>query len=567
MYSPVLSIPAPRVSAWVAETDPKYASAWLESLPLANSAESGREIYQALYTVNRLELRLQNRLELMAMYDQAVATVCLGLEPHLAYEAPPLGPKKRQLAEFLRRLHIEMAYGYKGCLRDLSRSRLSLRRKERSAPCIERALHHLSEVLLRSYVVYLPYPAGVWREIHELYRLGESLGIANGSLEIGTHDGAATTTISERYAKTLLLGLVNPYQLPLGAAQQVHAFLRKSGARVTVATRIGGTDITGCFLIDLEADAPPVPLARGGQSLGRNARVLDARALLQTVHGFVARLARGEAVERMDLGFDSLDSTCVDLLNRMTRVWGEGARRKYTRRQQSSAVFVCVGINAAHFYLNGQQPFASYVQAFAGNKSSGRADLDDIAFVELDEDPKQRAAPISAAPSLRSLVKEGHRINRWQLRDIGPQGMSLTRYGESISPIRVGDLVGVQQPTDLGRWRVAVVRWVKAPEANSVETGVEIMAASVAPALVQRYRGAGENPDSLPALLLPATALTRQPATLIVPRGECNVGDVVEISGEESESRQVRILRLIERTGSFEQFVYGEIVTPTLRRR
>jgi len=198
VFSPVFSIPEHRVSAWVAETDPKYASAWLAALPLANSAESAREIYQALYTVNRLELRLGNRLELMALYTGAIATVCQGLQPHLLHEVPPLGPKKRQLAEFIRRLHIEMAYGYKCCLRDLGRTRLSLRRKSRSANCIERALYHLSEVLLRSYVVYLPYPSGAWREIHELYRLAESLGIVDGSVA-GVPEDPDPARVHERF--------------------------------------------------------------------------------------------------------------------------------------------------------------------------------------------------------------------------------------------------------------------------------------------------------------------------------------------------------------------------------
>lgn len=566
MYSPILSVPAPSVSAWVAETDPKYASAWLASLPLANSAESAREIYQALYTVNRLELRVQNRLELMAMYEQAVGTVSAGLQPYLRHEAPPLGPKKRQLAEFIRRLHIEMAYGYKYCLRDLSRSRLSLRRKERSALCIERALHHSSEVLLRSYVVYLPYPVGVWREAHELYRLAEELGFASGSVGVAGDD-MRSTTIRERYVQTLLLGLTNPYQLPHGAAQQVDTFLACWGAQATIVSQPGLPHIAGCFLIDLSADAPPVPLVKRRQRLDENTRVLDTRALLQTIEGLVDRLERGDTIDNLGLGVECLDSTCVDMLRRMIRAWGNSAQRRYARRQQSSSVFVCVGLNAAHFHTNGQRPFVAYAQSFASGRSVlPRSDGPDVAFVELDEVEKQDAAqaPITVSPP--QPVADAHRVNRWQLRDIGPQGMSLARYGDAVSPIRVGDLIGVQQPKDLGRWRVAVIRWVKTPEVNSLEVGVEILAPSAAAALIRRDVGANEQAESLPALLLPVTEVTRRPATLLLPRGKCNVGDVVEVMNEETAPRQVQILRLLERTGSFEQVVYAEIATPAPRR-
>jgi hypothetical protein len=564
VFSPVLSIPENRVSAWVAETDPKYASAWLAALPLANSVESGREIYQALYTVNRLELRLANRLELMAMYSGAIATVCQGLQPHLVHEVPPLGPKKRQLAEFIRRLHIEMAYGYKCCLRDVSRTRVTLRRKSRSAICIGRALYHLSEVLLRSYVVYLPYPTGTWREIHELFRLAESLGIADGSVAEEGHEGGGEISLKERYVRTLLLGLTNPYQLPHGAAQHVDAFLARWAAQAHIIMQADHADAIGYFRVDAEADTPPLPLAKSGQNQDRNPWVLDARALLNTVQTFVQRLEKGEPMEKLGLGVDCLDSTCIDLLQRMVRSWGESARRRYVRRQQSSNVFVCVGLNSAHYFANGQRRFADYISVIAPIPVAPPkiAETEDEAFVDLDNIPQQE----NHVATVTTSTVDSHRVNRWRLRDIGPQGMSLNRYGDALAPVRVGDLIGAQQATDLGRWRVGVIRWVKTPEANSIEMGIEMLAGGVSTALLRRLDGTNDLKNIYPALLLPAAEITKHPPTLILARGACQVGDVVELMDEDSEPRQVRILRLLERTGSFEQVVYGEIVTPTLRR-
>jgi hypothetical protein len=568
VFSPVLSIPENRVSAWVAETDPKYASTWLAALPLANSAESGREIYQALYTVNRLELRLANRLELMAMYSGAIATVCQGLQPHLVHEAPPLGPKKRQLAEFIRRLHIEMAYGYKCCLRDLSRTRVTLRRKSRSAICIGRALYHLSEVLLRSYVVYLPYPTGTWREIHELFRLADSLGIADGSVAEEGYEGRGEIPIKERYMRTLLLGLTNPYQLPHGGAQQVDAFLARWAAQAQIARQTDHADAIGYFRVDAEADTPPLPLAKSGQSQDKNPWVLDARALLNTVQAFALRLEKGEPVEKLGLGVDCLDSTCTDLLQRMVRSWGESARRRYVRRQQSSNVFVCVGLNSVHYFANGQRRFTDYISAVAPTPVTPPkiAETEDEAFVDLDNVQSQDNHGASTPVTVTTSMVDSHRVNRWRLRDIGPQGMSLNRYGDALAPVRVGDLVGVQQAADLGRWRVGVIRWVKTPEVNSVEMGIEMLAGGVSTALLRRLDGTNDLKNIYPALQLPATEITRHPPTLVLTRGACQVGDVVELMDEDSEPRQVRILRLLERTGSFEQVVYGEIVIPTLHR-
>ncbi len=569
MFSPILSIPENSVSAWVAETDPKYASAWLAALPLANSAESAREIYQALYTVNRLDLRVTNRLELMALYSGAVATVCQGLQPHLLYEAPPLGPKKRQLAEFIRRLHIEMAYGYKSCLRDLSRARLTLRRKTRAATCVERALYHLSEVLLRSYVVYLPYPSGTWREVHELFRLADSIDIADSPRSEGASETVDDVPLKERYVRTLLLGLMNPYQLPHGAVQQADAFVARWASRAQITTEEQHGESIGCFRIDPEADTPPVPASKGGLYAEKSTRALDTRGLLSVVQDFVRRLEQGEPLEKLGLGVDCLDSACLDLLNRMVRSWGESAHRRYARRQQSSNVYLCIGLNAAHYYANGQRRFSEYVEAVAPlpvpTSAPAQAEQDED-FIDLDDIPQREGATESVARTVTAPSTESHRVNRWRLRDIGPQGMSLNRYGDAFAPIRVGDLVGVQQATDLGRWRVGAIRWVKTPEVNSVEMGIELLAGGVSAGLVRRLDGTNSPKSISQALLLPATEITKHPPTLIIGRGLFQVGDIVELVDEDSEPRQVRILRLLERTGSFDHMVYAEIVAPTLRR-
>jgi hypothetical protein len=295
--------------------------------------------------------------------------------------------------------------------------------------------------------------------------------------------------------------------------------------------------------------------------------------LLQSVQTFARRLEKGETIEKLGLGLDCLGSAGADLLQRMIRSWGESAHRRFARRQQSSNVFVCVGLTAAHYYINGQRRFAAYIEAIApSSMPAPTAIIDavgtgDEAFVDLDN-PRRNENESGAFTARHTAASaERYRVNRWQLRDIGPQGMSLTRYGDALSPVRVGDLVVVQQATDLGRWRVAVIRWIKTPEVNSVEMGIEMLAGGVSAASVRRIDATDEPKNFFPALLLPATEITKQPSTLVLTRGACQVGDIVELVHEDSEPRCARIVRLLERSGSFERVVYGEIVAPTLRRR
>ncbi|MBI5782946.1 MAG: hypothetical protein HZA69_04320, partial [Gammaproteobacteria bacterium] len=223
-----LSLPTKRVSAWMAETDPRYAQAWLASLPLADSAETAREIYQALYTLNRQELDAARRFELMELYTAPVASVTSALESYFTRAALPLTPKKRQLAEFIRQLHMEMAYGYKGCLQDLEKQRLRWGKKSLRAQALARALHYLGEVLLHSYQVYMPYPPEAWREIHAIYQYAAGHDLAEEALDTPA-PVAARTTLNHEYIRILLLGLNNPYQLPQNECRQVQRFLQQWG--------------------------------------------------------------------------------------------------------------------------------------------------------------------------------------------------------------------------------------------------------------------------------------------------------------------------------------------------
>lgn len=555
VHSHVLFVPTRRPSGWVTETDPQYARAWLESLPLADSAETGREIYHAVYTLNRLEADVSARFELMELYGPVVASVCAGLQSYLAHQVPPLGPKKRQLAEFLRRLHVEMAYGYKLCLHNLGKARFRVGRRARLVRSAERALFHLGEVLLRSYVVYMPYPGGTWREIHELYRLAEAAGFSEERVPEASADAteaSSSATIRSQYLRVLLLGVANPYQLSLGMAQQVQAFLARWGDTAVLSTELSVPNPAAHFLVELDADGPPQPFPRRIEP-GRDPaslRTLNVFTLVRTLRGFVDRIEKGGAIDRNDLGVDWLETSCLDFLRRLVRLWGLSARRRHARRQQRHSVLVCSGIDALHFFVNGQQPFdLSVVERMAS------ADAD---FIELDQlrDRSNGVEEDEPGPG-RS---EHHRVDRWQVRDVGPHGMALARYGDAQIGVRVGDLLGFQEPNDLGRWRAAVVRWMKSPESGSIELGVEFLCLSATPVAVRRLHtdGRGDTPYRA-GLRLEADPRLRRPATLLVARGLLAERRDLELVDSDGAVRRVRPMRLLERTGAFEQFVYADV--------
>lgn len=556
-----LSIPQKRTSAWTTETDPKYARAWLAALPLADSAASAREIYQSLYTLNRLNLEAPRRFELMEIYRGPVATVVGALESYFSRLALPLTPKKRQLAEFIRQLHMEMAYGYKAALRDLPSSRLWWGKKSLLTQIMTRATQCLGEVLLRSYQVYMPYPAGVWKEIHDLYRYAEARGIHNDVA--ASRDSVAETSIAQDYLRILLLGLSNPYHMPQDECRQLQRFLQKWARKATLQNLGEVANPMGHFLIKA-ADAPPIPFPRDTQMpAGPEMRLLDVSELTRIVNTFITHLQRGETARSLDIGVDCLDFACLEMLQRMVRVWGQSMQRRHARIKHTGYVFVCAGVGAVHFFSNGQKPLATPAWTDIGVSMDDRVTLPDHmdqeeAFIPLDEPVTAQSppAPTESAPA----ASEAFRMDRWQVRDSGPKGLFLVRYGNMQTSVRVGDLVGIQRVDDLERWNVGVVRWMKSPEASSLQMGVELLAPSVQPVAIRPGNSDNAAPVYFAGLLLPAMQVPPQPATLLAPRGVCQLGRDVRLVQENIPVRLVRPLQRLQQTGSVEQFVCADVM-------
>jgi hypothetical protein len=556
----VLEIPSKRVSAWVAETDARFAREWLQTLPLADSMEAAREVYQALYTLNRLDLEPVRRMELMGLYESPVATVRVSLAAPLRQTSFPLGERKTALSRYARLLIWEMANGYKCALHDLAGARFGFGRKQQFSHLARRAAYYLGETLILSYQVYAAYPPHVWRDLHELYRFAESNGWQEDPGEERPGEPGSGRSLSSLYRAALLLFLARPYQLLQNECLWVEQLLRGWSARVSLSRDIRAVDASGNFLVDLGADAPPSPWRNDlAQMDNLGLRLLDVGELVGEVKTCVTRLNKGESVQALAIGVDCLEAACHDLFKRLARAWGVAARRRHTRLKRRGFVSVCAGLGAAHFFMNDQKPFEAPISP--GEKKSApvrSAGADKEAVTPQTPKPgvARRDEEDTTGPDVARPGQGGdlYRVDRWQIGDIGPRGLLLIRPAESTVHVRVGEVLGIQRVDQLGQWSVAVVRWLKSLDNGGLEMGIEYLAPN-ARAVAVRAMTPGAKFG--PALLLPAMESLKRPATLLVERGTYQPHTDVEVQEGPGGTRHARPLQLLDRTGAFEQVVFG----------
>src|SRR5471032_1238742 len=94
--------------AKIVETNPKKLREWLIGLPASNVIEAGRQIHDALASLNRIELASTERVKLLAEYETMLDLMAGGFEAAYVAAGLPVKDRARQAATLYRNLWHEM---------------------------------------------------------------------------------------------------------------------------------------------------------------------------------------------------------------------------------------------------------------------------------------------------------------------------------------------------------------------------------------------------------------------------------------------------------------------------
>ncbi|MEE8481891.1 MAG: hypothetical protein V3S12_00930 [Acidiferrobacterales bacterium] len=545
----------------MAETTPKSTRVWLNSLPFSDNSQTTRDLYRSIYTLNRLEIDPAKRTDILELYRTPVNTVTATFQQTLGQQPLPVAENVRRMIEIVRELNREMSLGYKIVLLDQQGNWKHRLMNKSPALVVERAMRYLGEVLVHCYHTYLPFPSQIWSELNELYRFSEFTDLLETTVKIDLGRDAGATSIEERYKQICLLGVCNPYQLPQGDARKIHIFLYR-WANMAVLRQLDTTSVmTACFQIDLLRDAPPVYYSSPIDPMyEKRARILDANALVSQIQSFVQRLENGEPASQLDLGTECLDIACLELLRRMNRAWATASARQHGRSGGKGILSVCVGLNAIHFFADGQRPFSAPVDVKSATTPTAD-ETDDVEPLDIDVDLIDETEQREPAPP---LVAEDFHVTHWEIVDQSANGLFLRSMMQSGIKVRIGEILGVQFDGKAGaEWWPATVRRLQGDAAGMIEIGIELLASQLEPAAVCAADGTGIYHA---ALTLPALETTgkKSPRSLVIPRGVFREqADMLLVVGGELPPVRVRPLMLVEHSNSFEQIYFAEVLTKT----
>ena len=567
----MLTVSVPKLRAHgprAAEVRPKRVEAWLSALPQANAEDSLQQILQALFVQNRTALDPDNRMSLMALYHEPVSNIIEALNRTYITSPLPLSDRQYAVATAVQRLYVELANGYKVVANDLTLLDSIQGNKDDFVLALQRAIETLSFTISNAYAIYRNCPEGVWRDLHQLYRISELHQIVNYAVPSienkSSSDGLVT--IHESYQRALLIGACSPYGLSQGECEQLFDLIPGWQSTVQISKKSARlrTDGAGYFLVNLVADSPPVPMSKVAHEdlqsdKSEYLRMVNTLDVAREIH---AILKVSDPRDVRAPGSLSVPDAHADLLRRFGRVLaGVNIVRRSNRTPCTHPVSICVGLNATHFFASGQRHFNTEVAASANQPviSSER----DEEFFDLTDpllgnrQDNSQASTDPADPWQNTTV---YRLHPCTVKNQSAGGVGVQISLPTELRLRVGDLVGLQFPTP-DQWRVGTIRWIRSPSPQLLELGIQMLAPSLSPVAVRRRIDGNDSSSFFQALLLPGNRALRQPESILVPRGTYQKGEKLVLS-HDAEQTLISPLHLLDRTTSYDQL----FITPSLNK-
>lgn len=503
------------------ETNPRAVKAWLVSLPPAQTAETARAIFDALTTLNRVKLDADSRLKLLEHYQVAIDMLDAPLEALFGSAAVPAKEKARQAGTLARNLELELANGYKLVLTERLGARFGFGKRD-IPELIYRLLGIYQKLMWICCKNYAPIPAGVWQEVHALFRYA----IQHKLLD--EPDGAEhpSKTIGGCYKQMLLLALSDPYRYHPIEQEKVHDLIRSYGAAAQFQAIGHAVHPAGCFLVRMDQDAPPVFIGQKPQDVdASNAILLDTLEMAKLLHKAL------HAVEqKLPTATDRAKAQAwIELLRRVSRQWSIAPKRAFQRIRANSRIKMMGGLRMTAFYLNNATPLFQPL-------------LLDGSEPDNDNPPTLQGSHYGPPDD-------------WVLLNESPGGFALR-----LKPVpqncvyRVGDVVGLRAHEE-DDWMVACIRWLQTTEAGeAVEIGIQVLAPRGSAAMLRPTITHSGN-SFQPCLLLPEVSALKQPPLLLAPRG--SFAPMRELSLYTDDGEQLlRASRLHEQAVGFDLFEY-----------
>ena len=233
---------------------PAAAKVWIENLPLGNTGETSKQIYQTLKKVNLQNNSLEHHLEFLESIAPTLALLYPRLSKYFTDASLPLCKKTRNAFHATSSLLAEVLNGYQIIIKALISKKPFGWKKPFSL-----ALHHTfiytSKTLCAQRLVFQPCSEGTWRKIFWCYQQADKLKLLKKSHR-NHRLNQDKTSVDYEFKNLILLSLLSVNNLGQKNMQEVYNLMPLWIKHADILTKEIDEKIS-CFTLNLLGDIPP----------------------------------------------------------------------------------------------------------------------------------------------------------------------------------------------------------------------------------------------------------------------------------------------------------------------
>jgi hypothetical protein len=559
-----LNIPSPNQHQLsFCQANVKDMTHWAKNLPMANTGEAARQLYQAIRELNQLHadplLRFK-LLEVMRPYIYSIGTL---LAKHVLQASVALNERQVKIANLSQSLQSHLATGYKLIVAN-SMATLSSTDKPSKVvtTSIHRAITDTTSTIFRAFQLYCHPPKRSWSDINQLFLLAEMLHLENYEVNDTQNRYLNTSSISTAFIRAHLLGTAKPTNVRQQDLIQLYDATELWADRVRITE-----DESALFIINLHRDC----VAQYHQHLTDEQkplfRSLNIAGLVEELQSYAANPQGSSSITVPGKMSDNVLTHCI-------QAWGIHWQRSFRRMPKKGTLRLCIGLTATHYYIAGQKDFKKLQdelrpttiekphQNSIDTEHQVNTDVWSGAFdVDGSVIPENNSMNMDTIDFISKYKKEettdtdtkypAHEVT---LINTSPRGYCLHWVDELPASIQVGEILGIQE-SGVRHWAIGVISWIRHLGKSGTQLGIELLAPKAESGAAQLLQKTGKNGDYMRSLLLPGIKAIAQPASLILPHLPFRTGNKIDLLHLDSNGRQQLTKRIIS-TNSFSQFQF-----------
>ena len=410
-------------------SDARACKEWLNALPLTNIPQAQTSVLEALRALSGADFNGLERLKCLELVRDKVAFLQGEQRSRYFGKSLPLSSNDSDAWRTGRALLEEIETGYRAALEAARSGGGEV--AGHTALITQRVMRSVGAQMLFHAAVYRRFDPELWTRLHQDFAAAERAGVADERVKDSLESDDGTSSVGETYVQVVLAQAAYLSELTGPQMDFVGALLRMWARKVQVRAR--PLDGSGPAMLPLTVDSSrPIgarPLAAA--ELLDNHRLLDVEQLSRSMRKRIHALQKEEPPATLGLPADFPAGHALDHLQRLHRLWCEGAApRPPAKVPDEKSAGLVFGVNEIHFFLAGGKAFEQPDR----KRELTRQENQDIEVF----------GRVSARTQSMMVSEHNFTVESWGVIDEMMGAWRLQRPQTSSKGVAIGRLVGMR---------------------------------------------------------------------------------------------------------------------------